>query len=92
MAYEITNMVSTTLGTPNRGVKFAQYSSAVYNNPVPGGTDYYAVFRNGNTASTRYLIEFVFHTNLADSQAYLNNQTKLVKNLMDIIAKNYDLH
>lgn len=92
MAYQITDMVSSTLGTPNRGVKFAQYSGEIYGRPIAGGKDYYAVFRNGNTAPTRYLIEFVFHTNLEDSQAYLYNQATLARNLMRIIAQNYDLY
>lgn len=91
MAYQITNMVSNLLGTPNRGVKFPSYDGSVYGRPMAGQTDYFAVFRHGNTASTRYLIEFVFHTNLQDSQAYLNNQQALARNLMQIIAQNYNL-
>lgn len=91
MAYDISNMVSTTLSTPNRGVKYRSYNGSYYGRPVAGASDYYGVFRHSNTAKTKYLIEFVFHTNLQDSQAYLDNQDALAQNLMQIIANNYNL-
>lgn len=85
-------MVSNLLGTPNRGVKYAQYNGSVYRNPVlPNGEDYYGVFRYDNTAPTRLLIEFVFHTNWADSKAYLDNQYTLARKLMEVVARNYNL-
>lgn len=91
MAYEITKMVSDTVNTPNRGVRFRTYDGSTYGNPVSGAQDYYGVFRYGNTAKTKYLIEFVFHTNLDDSHAFLNNREEVARNLASIIARNYNL-
>lgn len=91
MAYQITKMVSDTLNTPNRGVRFRDYAGSIYGRAISGATDYYGVFRFGNTAKTKYLIEFVFHTNLEDSRAFLNNQDALATRLVNIIADNYRL-
>lgn len=87
----ISGMISRLLNTPNRGLKFTNYSGQVFTRPVPGSKDYYAVLRSPNTATDRFLIEFVFHTNLEDSRAYLNNQRELARDLMTTIANYYGL-
>lgn len=87
----ISDMISRLLNTPNRGLKFTNYSGQVFTRPVPGSKDYYAVLRSPNTATDRFLIEFVFHTNLEDSRAYLNNQRELARDLMTTIANYYGL-
>lgn len=88
---KITKMVASLLNTPNRGQKFLTYSGNTYRSPSVGATDYWGVFRYANNAKTRYLIEFVFHTNYEDSKAYLDNQDALARNLMDLIADEYGL-
>lgn len=87
----ISDMIARLLNTPNRGLKFTNYSGQVFTRPVPGSKDYYAVLRSPNTATDRFLIEFVFHTNLEDSRAYLNNQRELARDLMTTIANYYGL-
>lgn len=88
---KITKMVASLLNTPNRGTKFLTYSGALYRSPLAGATDYWGVFRYDNNAKTKYLIEFVFHTNYQDSKAYLDNQQALARNLMELIANEYGL-
>lgn len=90
MAGRMASMISDLMSTPNRGVKYRTYDDVTYSHPVPGATDYWGVFRD-NTADTKYLIEFVFHTNLTDSRAMLNNREELARKLMEEIAYTYDL-
>ena len=91
MGAEISNMVSNLLPTPNRGLKFLQYSGEITSYAIPNAKDYWGVFRYENNAKTKYLIEFVFHTNETDSKLYLEKQDQLAEELMKIIAKNYGL-
>lgn len=80
---KLVRLISSTLNTPNRGVKYRRHPD----NPAK---DYYAVLRD-NPAKTKMLIEFVFHTNLQDSQVYLNNQELLARLVMQEIANHYGL-
>lgn len=91
MAYEIASMVSKTVGNPNRGVKYRSINGSFYGKPILGSMDYYGSLRNPNTAKTRYLIEFCFHTSLQDSRAFLRSREQVAKNLMEIVARNYNL-
>lgn len=91
MAYEIASMVSRTVGNPNRGVKYRSLNGSFYGRPIIGSKDYYGSLRQPNTAKTRYLIEFCFHTSLKDSRDFLKSREQVAKNLMKIIARNYNL-
>ena len=91
MAYEIASMVSRTVGNPNRGVKYRAMNGSFYGRPTLGSMDYYSSLRHPNTAKTKYLIEFCFHTSLQDSRAFLRSREQVAKNLMEIVARNYNL-
>lgn len=69
------------LSIPNRGYKVRKNGTA----------DYWGVFRWGNTAKEKYLIEWCFHTNRKDSEKYLANQEKLAIMTAQEIAKKYGL-
>lgn len=89
-AKELISSVAAMLDTPNRGVKYLSIDNGASAVPKPENTDYFGVFR-GNTAKEKYLIETVFHTNLQDSKAYLNNQTNLANLFMDTMAKHFNI-
>lgn len=90
LAVDITNMVETTLSTPNRGVKYDIKNGSYKRTPQAGQDDTWWVFLQ-NGAEEKILIETVFHTNFVDSKAYLDNQEVLATKMMEIIARHYNL-
>lgn len=88
-AKDLTSKISTTLNTPNRGVKYDSQKS-VTSTPQKGEKDTWWVFKD-NEAKEKYIVETVFHTNLEDSRAYLQNQAKLANLFMDTIARHFNL-
>lgn len=77
----ISKLGSDILSIPNRGYKIRKN----------GTVDYWGVFRWGNTAKEKYLIEWCFHTNRKDSEKYLANQEKLAIMTAQEIAAKYGL-
>ena len=91
MAKEMTAAISKLLGTTDRGLRYRDYYTGNIQMTKSGITrDYYGVMRN-NDATNIYLLETVFHTNYADSKAYLDNQQALAKIIADTFAKHYNL-
>lgn len=87
---DITEAWSRILNTPNRGVKYDQVRGSFTRTPKKNAIDAFFVFKN-NTAKQKFLIESVFHTNLEDSTAFLNNQERLAKEFFKILSKHYNI-
>lgn len=92
-AKELTEVVSDTLGIPNRGVKFRNYNTGrfeTYRQARSSKNNWYGELRN-NRAKCAIIVEHFFHDNKSDSQKYLNNKDKLAANIVKVIAKHFNL-
>lgn len=93
-ANDLTKTWSEVMSTPNRGVMYdykdARGNSHVALSPDSSKDDTWFVFK-GNNAKEKVLLESVFHTNLQDSQVYLNNQERLAREFMNLVAKNFGI-
>ncbi|MDO5018239.1 MAG: cell wall-binding repeat-containing protein [Lagierella massiliensis] len=88
LATALTNTISSTLGTSNRGVKYRYYGSNGYG--VRPDSNYYGVLRN-NKATAGMLIEHCFHDNMQDVLKYEGKPEILAKNMARDIAKYFGL-
>ena len=92
-AKELTEVISKTLGIPNRGVKFRNYNTGrfeTYRQAGSGKRNWYGELRN-NRAKCAIIVEHFFHDSKSDSQKYLNNKDKLAANIVKVIAKHFNL-
>lgn len=76
---KITNSIALALGTPNRGVKYRRSSN---------GSNYYGILRHGY-AKHNFIIEHVFHDNLADATVYRKNLQKTAEAVAGAVAEHY---
>lgn len=91
-AKDLSTTISDTLDTNDRGVKYSNLNKAgsFTREPVEGVKDYYGVLRD-NEAEEKIIVESFFHTNLTDSQNYLDNRELLAQKFMEVIARHYNL-
>lgn len=92
-AKELTEVISETLGIPNRGVKFRNYNTGrfeTYSQAGSGKRNWYGELRN-NRAKCAIIVEHFFHDSKSDSQKYLDNKDKLATNIVKVIAKHFKL-
>ena len=92
-AKELTEVISKTLGIPNRGVKFRNYNTGrfeTYRQARSSKNNWYGELRN-NRAKCAIIVEHFFHDSKSDSQQYLGNKDKLATNIVKVIAKHFNL-
>lgn len=89
-AKDLTSTWSSTMKTNDRGVRYSQKKGSYTRTAKKGAADTWFIYQ-GNEAKEKVLLESVFHTNIEDSKAYLNNQDVLAKKFMGLVAKHFGL-
>lgn len=94
LAQRHVKLISETLNTPNRGVKYSYYNNntgnQVWTGRYPTRTDYLGVLRD-NPSPRKYLIEYVFHTNYEDSKVFVDKARELARKEAKMVADYYGL-
>ena len=92
-ADELCKTIASTLGIPNRGVKFKHRKTENFEtkSQAKSTTKNWYGELNNNKAKCAVLVEHFFHDSTKDSRSYINNKKKLAENIGELIAKHFEL-